>query len=79
MKRLRWRHRNHLIGQLCIPFNSVPTIKDIVLFEANLQWDNQRSPKTVSVQSWDIAQQKLSQAIRQKTVGLAVINSRQTV
>ncbi|AWK41563.1 MULTISPECIES: phage baseplate assembly protein V [Photorhabdus] len=44
--------------------------QDIVLFEANLQWDNQRSPKTVSVQSWDITQQKLSQTIQVKNSGL---------
>ncbi|NHB88012.1 phage baseplate assembly protein V [Photorhabdus tasmaniensis] len=44
--------------------------QDVVLFEANLQWDNQRSPKTVSVQSWDIAQQKLSQANQAKSSGL---------
>ncbi|WP_246550818.1 AAA family ATPase [Photorhabdus caribbeanensis] len=44
-------------------------LRDIVLFEANLQWDNQRSPKTVSVQSWDINQQKLSQAVQAKHSG----------
>ncbi|KGM29007.1 hypothetical protein KS18_04310 [Photorhabdus luminescens] len=44
--------------------------QDIVLFEANLQWDNQRSPKTVNVQSWDIAQQKLSPAHQAKSSGL---------
>ncbi|KMW71393.1 hypothetical protein TI10_21220 [Photorhabdus luminescens subsp. luminescens] len=44
--------------------------QDIVLFEANLQWDNQHSPKTVSVHSWDINQQKLSQAIQAKNSGL---------
>lgn len=44
-------------------------IRDIVLFEANLQWDNQRSPKAVSVQSWDINQQKLSQAVQAKHSG----------
>ncbi|ETS30583.1 hypothetical protein BB987_10280 [Photorhabdus temperata] len=43
--------------------------QDVVLFEANLQWDNQRSPKTISVQSWDITQQKLSQAIQAKNSG----------
>ncbi|MEK9499096.1 phage baseplate assembly protein V [Photorhabdus sp. P32] len=43
--------------------------QSVVLFEANLQWDNQRSPKTVSVQSWDINQQKLSQAIQVKSSG----------
>ncbi|RAX04346.1 MULTISPECIES: phage baseplate assembly protein V [unclassified Photorhabdus] len=43
--------------------------QSVVLFEANLQWDNQRSPKTVSVQSWDISQQKLSQAIQAKNCG----------
>ncbi|MBS9436411.1 hypothetical protein EAE91_04240 [Photorhabdus noenieputensis] len=52
--------------------STVHTIKqragdqDIVLFEADLQWDNRHSPKTVSVQSWDIAQQKLSQATQAK-------------
>ncbi|WP_387465113.1 phage baseplate assembly protein V [Photorhabdus sp. RM323S] len=44
--------------------------QDIVLFEANLQWDNQRSPKTVSVQAWDIAQQKLSQGTQAKDSGI---------
>ncbi|WP_434525271.1 phage baseplate assembly protein V [Photorhabdus asymbiotica] len=44
--------------------------QDAVLFEANLQWDNQRNAKTVSVQSWDIAQQKLSQANQAKSSGL---------
>ncbi|NHB91761.1 phage baseplate assembly protein V [Photorhabdus cinerea] len=44
--------------------------QDVVLFEANLQWDNQRSPKMVSVQSWDISQQKLSKAIQVKNSGL---------
>ncbi|NHB91626.1 phage baseplate assembly protein V [Photorhabdus cinerea] len=43
---------------------------DIVLFEANLQFDSQRSPKTVSVQTWDIAQQKLSRATQAKNSGL---------
>ncbi|CAQ84198.1 MULTISPECIES: phage baseplate assembly protein V [Photorhabdus] len=37
--------------------------EDIVLFAADLQWNNQYSPKTVSVRAWDIAQQKLSPAI----------------
>ncbi|WP_448512110.1 phage baseplate assembly protein V [Photorhabdus laumondii] len=37
--------------------------QDIVLFEADLQWNNQYSPKTVSIRAWDITQQKLSQAI----------------
>ncbi|MEQ2017739.1 phage baseplate assembly protein V [Photorhabdus bodei] len=56
--------------------STVHTIKqrasdqDIVLFEADLQWDNQHSPKAVSVQSWDIAQQKLSQATQAKNSGL---------
>ncbi|ETS29976.1 hypothetical protein BB987_10600 [Photorhabdus temperata] len=45
-------------------------VQDVVLFEANLQWDNQRSPKTVSVQSWDITQQKLSQVNQAKSSGL---------
>ncbi|TDB53532.1 phage baseplate assembly protein V [Photorhabdus luminescens] len=40
--------------------------QDIVLFEADLQFDNRHSPKTVNVQSWDIAQQKLSQAAQAK-------------
>ncbi|MCC8459173.1 phage baseplate assembly protein V [Photorhabdus aegyptia] len=44
--------------------------QDIVLFEADLQFDNQYSPKTVSIQSWDIAQQKLSQATQAKNSGL---------
>ncbi|KMW71371.1 hypothetical protein TI10_21095 [Photorhabdus luminescens subsp. luminescens] len=44
--------------------------QDAVLFEANLQWDNQRSPKTVSVQSWDVAQQKLSPANQAKNSNL---------
>ncbi|PQQ23934.1 phage baseplate assembly protein V [Photorhabdus hindustanensis] len=44
--------------------------QDIVLFEADLQWDNQRSPKTVSIQSWDITQQKLFQAAQSKSSGL---------
>ncbi|PHM45262.1 hypothetical protein Xmau_00912 [Xenorhabdus mauleonii] len=44
--------------------------QDVVLFEANLQWDNQYSPKSVSIQSWDITQQKLSQAIQAKNSAL---------
>ncbi|MDE9461079.1 phage baseplate assembly protein V [Xenorhabdus bovienii] len=44
--------------------------QDIVLFEANLQWDNQYNPKSVSIQSWDITQQKLSQAIRSENSAL---------
>ncbi|MBS9423161.1 phage baseplate assembly protein V [Photorhabdus caribbeanensis] len=56
--------------------STVHTIKqrgsdqDIVLFEADLRFDNQHSPKTVSIQSWDIAQQKLSQAPQAKNSGL---------
>ncbi|OCQ54024.1 Phage late control gene D protein (GPD) [Photorhabdus australis subsp. thailandensis] len=44
--------------------------QDIVLFEADLQWNNQYSPKTVSVRAWDIAQQKLSPAINPQSSGL---------
>ncbi|OCA54317.1 phage baseplate assembly protein V [Photorhabdus namnaonensis] len=56
--------------------STVHTIKqradhqDIVLFEADMQFDNRYNPKTVSVQSWDIAQQKLSQETQAKNSGL---------
>ncbi|ETS30682.1 hypothetical protein BB987_01490 [Photorhabdus temperata] len=44
--------------------------QDIVLFEADLQWNNQHSPKTVNIRAWDIAQQKLSQGTQAKNSGL---------
>ncbi|NHB60937.1 phage baseplate assembly protein V [Photorhabdus sp. RW14-46] len=56
--------------------STVHTIKqragdqDIVLFEADLQFDNRHSPKTVSVQAWDITQQELSQANQAENSGV---------
>ncbi|MDE9518068.1 phage baseplate assembly protein V [Xenorhabdus bovienii] len=44
--------------------------QDIEFFEINLQWDNQYNPTAISIQSWDIAQQKLSQAVNVKSSSL---------